>query len=370
MRKILFFSLLFLFFISGVIAYPGVSPSSYEIDFEPGLKKSFLFGFFSPENMDMNLFVEGDLAEYVKLNKDSLKSSGEVIASLELPQVIVIPGVHIIYVRAQQNVKKNEGVSIALNVGGIIKVRVPYPGKYAELDFNVQNVNKGELANFDLTVFSRGEEDIFATAILEIRENQEEELIEKINLGSKNIESKKSEKFSLSLDTSDYLSGDYNATAIVEYGGENPSVSSKIFRIGTLFVSISNYTKEFERNKINRFVIEVESFWNDPISGLYAEVDILNSSESFRTPFVDLEPWKKTTLNGFFDTSNLDKDNFKANITLYYHNTTTSQVVDLSLLKEINYVSYVIISISLIILLFLIWRIIIYIKKHYKFVKK
>ena len=163
MKKILLLFCFILLIGSGV-AYSGVSPSSYQRDFKPHFKESFLFNFILSEGVFVDIVVEGDLAEYVKLDKKNLEGSGSVIALLELPEEIDVPGVHKIFVRANQVVEAEEGVVIALNVGGVIVIRVPYPGKYAELDLKTKNVNRGEPVDLDLIVYSRGDEDISASA--------------------------------------------------------------------------------------------------------------------------------------------------------------------------------------------------------------
>ena len=81
------------------------------------------------------MYVEGDLAEYVTLNKDSLVGSGGVSASLALPIRIETPGTHVIYVGARQLPGEGGGIGIVGNIRGVIKVKVPYPGKYATVSF-------------------------------------------------------------------------------------------------------------------------------------------------------------------------------------------------------------------------------------------
>ena len=369
-KKVIIICLCILFFLPfEVLAYSGVTPSSYDRDFKPNFKESFAFRFLFPENSVAELSVEGVLAEYVRLDKKTLKGSGVVIVLLELPEEVDSYGVNRIIVRAKQFVESKEGFSLAFSVGGLIRLRVPYPGKYAELDFKTHNVNQGEPVNFDLTIYSRGKEDIYATAHIDIYDS-DNVFTERLNLGTHLIESAKNEKLSTKLNTENYVAGDYNATVVVEYGGENPAVDSKIFRLGKLFVDVSNHTKEFERGKINKFEIEVESFWNSEIENLYAEVDILGYEESFKTPSANLEPWKKTTLSGFFDTSAIEESKFKANITLHYHGETTSKVVDLKFVKDTNYIFYAILSASGIIFLILLVLVIYFLIRRHKSRKK
>jgi hypothetical protein len=367
MKKWILIFCLFLF-ISSVSAYSGVSPAYYERDFKPNFKESFIFRFNVPSDVRVDLVVEGDLEKYAKLDKKSMKGSGAVIALVELPEKLETPGDRYIRVRAMQYVEGVDGVVIALNVGGVIKIKVPYPGEYAELDFKVNDANQGEPVNLDLTVFSKGERDIFVKAFVDIYEGNNN-LVERVFLGEEKIESAKGKKFLSQLDTSEYVAGNYRAVAVAEYGLDGSTSTSKNFKLGRLFVDVSNHTKEFEKDKINRFVIEVESLWNDPISSLYADVDIIGHDESFRTPTVSLAPWRKNSLTGFFDTSEIEDDKFYANITLYYDGSSNSRVVELKFVRDANYQFYILLGISVLVGIVLLVLLVVYIKKNFKVVK-
>jgi hypothetical protein len=369
MKKVLVIGIFFFILSFNLVsAYPGVTPSSYNVDFSPNLKQSFAFRFLMPEDARADISVDGELAKYVKIDKKTLKGEGVVIALVDLPEKVETPGINIIRIRAKDIVKESEGVGISLSVAGLIRIRVPYPGKYVELDYKVFNANQGEDVNFELIAYSRGEEDVYATVYMDIYDSNNV-LIERINLGNRLIKSKESQDFSGKIQTKNYVAGDYNASVIVEYGGENPAVSSKVFRLGRLFVDVSNYTREVERGKINRFEIEGESFWNEEIENLYAEVKILDYDIDFRTPSVALSPWGKRTMIGHFDTSEIEENKFKANITLYYYNESTSKIVDVRFKKEVNYLLYVGIGVAVLVILVFLGLVVRLFKKKYKLVK-
>ncbi len=343
MKKRAVFLFVFLFVNCGsVYALSGVSPASYEIDFKPNLKQEFTFNFAFDEGVKADVYVSGDLKDYVRLDKESLIGGGRITAFLDFPSEIEKPGTHRIRIGARQLSSGAGGIAVVSDVGGIIKVKVPYPGRYARLDFKTTNANAGEEVNLELTVFSMGTEDIYAHPVLEIYNSERE--IEQIDLGEEFVASTKSVKFSKTLSTRNYKPADYNVSAIVEYGGEKPAEATAVFRLGELMVEIYNWTKIFERDKINRFEIRVESLWNDPIENLHAEVEVLDYNIKFSTPSISLKPWEKTVLTGFFDASDIKERKFKADVTLFYEGQTTSKVVDLEFRRESNIVLYVVLS--------------------------
>lgn len=326
-RVVLFF-ILIIFAVNFASAAVGVSPAFYNIDFTPNLKEDFQFNFLFDVGSRAETYIEGDLAKYVKINKDSFIGSGNLIASLSLPSEIEIPGLHIIYIGAKQ-ISGEEGIGIVGNVRGVIRVMVPYPGKYAEATFSTTNANVGENVNFEVEVFNRGKEDLAVAGAIEIYNSNKS--FEKINLESKIIETAKSFKFSKKLDTTNYGAGNYNASAIIEYGGEKPAKADASFRLGELHVGIAGYSDNFDKNKINKFDIEAESFWNNAIDGLYADVTVNGTKIEAVTPSVAINPWEKKTLSTFLDTSEIQENTFQANITLHYSGKTTSKIVDLHL---------------------------------------
>lgn len=359
---IILVSILITVFCYRASAIVGVAPASYEIDFSPNLEQSFIFDFMFDPDAKAEIRASGDLEKYVKLNRDSIVGSSRVVATLKLPSDIEVPGTHQIGIIAKQSAEEGGGVKLIGEIIGVIKVKVPYPGKYAEIELYTKNANAGEPVELTVLVKNLGKEDIVATTLLEVLDNQDNH-IENLNLGTEFIKSAEKGQFQKSLSTESYKAGDYKVKAIVEYGGEKAEAEGS-FRLGSLYVGISNYTKEFEKNKLNKLDIEAESFWNDPIDALYANVTIMDYGISFLTPSMDIQPWSKQRLTGYFDTSQIQENKFKAEIVLHYEGRTTSETVELRFKKEINYTLYLVAGGAALLIIILIIIIIILIKRN------
>ncbi len=347
---------LFVLFVIGYLNFVqasfGVSPGKYEVDFSPGLKQEFVFGFIFDKDAEAEVYVAGNLKDYVKLNTNKLVGGGLVKVTINLPNKIETPGINNIEIGAKQFSSPGSGITLAGHVIARIEVKVPYPGKYAEVRLYSPNANAGDHINFTITIDNLGTDTIIAESKLKILDFQNNSK-DIIKVSTDVIESKKSETKLISYETTDYKPGDYKAIVIVEYGGKKPVEDEKKFRLGELYVNISNHTREFIKHKINRFDIKVESLWNDPIYNLYSNVSIINYDISFVTPSIKLEPWSRNDLTGFFDTSEIKENKFKANITLFYHEKLSSEVVDLAFEKSFNYSLYIVIGVILIILVLL-----------------
>lgn len=322
--------------LQNAIAVNGVSPAYYELDFQPNLKQVFTFSFIGDEGNEYEIYLDGDLIDYAKLSRDRLYGSGQVSVLLELPDDVEKPGIHRLLVGAKQLPNSENGIAIVGNVRAVIKVRVPYPGEYAELDFSTSNANAGENVDFDLKIYSRGKNQIHTVSRIEIYDFNNN-LVKTLPLGSKIIGPSKMAEYRKSLDTSGYLPGRYNAVAIVEYDGKE-AVLDREFRLGELFVEVVNYTTEFEKKSINRFDIIVESHWNDPIDNLFANVSVVNYNISFITPSISLNGFEISSLTGYLDTNGIEEENFQAKVILHYEGEISEKLVDLRMKESINYI--------------------------------
>ncbi len=330
------FLVLMVFFSSNVYASLGVTPAIYEIDFKPGLKQVFNFNFITEADKKLEIYVEGDLSKYAKLSTDYLEGGGNVKVLLQFPKEVEKPGLHKIIVGAKQLIEEGEGVGAAINIRAIIKVRVPYPGKYLDLDFSASSANAGDPIDFKLKIYSRGKESVAANSYIEIYDSDNKKA-DTLYLGTNLIEPAKSIEISEKWDTKGFAPGKYRATAIAEYDG-NEAKKEEVFRIGELYVDIINYTEEFERDKINKMEIYLESFWNDPIKDVFANVSIPEYGISFLTPSTNLKGFGRAVLTGHFDTTPIKERKFKAKITLNYEGGKTEKTVNLRFKREPGYI--------------------------------
>jgi len=364
LRGALFGAVLIFFLLSIVSGYTGLSPPSYEVNFEPGAKKDFAFEVFGDigGRMEISLVGGDELQKYASLSTKRLQGPGVFVVSIKFPRAMETPGYHALRVALDEKVDEKGGVvGVATALRGKIVVFVPYPGKYAEAQLEVKDTKAGEQASYALKVSSLGNELISITpkiVLYDFNNKSKESFI----LDTRAVESTKSETYEGQLNVANYPAGVYRATAFVDYGGRKLAESTSYFRIGTLFVNILNYTKYVTKDSLNKFDIEVESQWNDPIQNVYAEVSIPEYNINFRTPAVELGGFQRTVLTGYFDTRGIDANSFKANIKIYYADKITEKKVTVRFKKEIDYLMIGLIAGFLLLIGIIIW-LIMYIKK-------
>jgi len=354
-----------------IVSSLGLGPAKKEYNFEPGLSEIItykVFGVSSTKNLAIS--VKGDLAQYVKFDKDKLIGPGEFAVILELPDKIDTPGKNKIYISVSEEFDEELAgtfIGTAVKVNAVIYINVPYPGKYLDVDLASHNANIGEPVKFDLDLISKGVEDV--TAYPKITVISDNRILETLVFKEREILSQENIKLRKFLLTENYNPGTYTANAIVLYGGDKPATSETEFKIGELIVDIINYSKKVViDDKTQAFSIEIESGWNSNIDDADAKVVFLDSFgkvvTEFKTTSTDLIPWQKKSVLGYFDSSNFTEGFYDANITISYsgeeQRKTSSEIVMVEFIKKpfnIMLLVYVLVGlIFLIAIIFLIWK--------------
>lgn len=359
MKRTYFLTLIFL------IAFPlasagsvGISPAYFNEHFEPSLEKTFTFNTFNsnPEE-GIGIVLEGDLAQYANLSTNYIQGSGQFEVLISLPEKLEKPGTHTLLVKVfeSKNISEEEmigGIGGVAEINAPIKILVPYPGKYIESKFRINNVNEGEDTSYELEIQNLGTEDVTIRASIDIFKNNASgekiltKRLDEIILKSKNVLNAVDE-----LNTNQLEAGDYYAIATIDYGKKD--FLNDTFKIGEFLIEIVDYNYQFEKGRINRFDIEIENKWNAQMSHIFATVTITDQGKvvsDFKTVSVDTQAWEKRNITGFFDATDLESKRYLANINLFYENLSSNKLVAIYIQdppKAKNYLLYIIIGASI-----------------------
>jgi len=342
MKKIIIL-LLMAIFISNTVNAIRISPDSIRIEFEPNFEKSYTFYTETAENV--GIAIEGDLAKYVGVEKDSIAKDGSFVIKVKLPAEIETPGKNLVFVSVTEGGKGGAMVSGIASIRTPIDIRVPYPGIYAEIGFNVHDLNINETANFVVTIHNLGKLSITsAKAVIDVFDINAR-LVEKLFTQERIVNAKAKENLDAFFDASKHNAGTYKAVAHVTYADQSKDLEAN-FKIGTLNIKITNYTNTFFIGKIAKFDIEIESGWNSKIDNVFAEVKIFNNTKeisSFKTISVSLQPWEKKKISTFWDNEGLGEGTYDMEISLFYEGKTNkvSGKIEIIMPKEkISYKKY------------------------------
>lgn len=334
----------------------GIAPAIVELNFVSGGEYELNYNALSDSTSIVDISVTGDLAEYAELSTDTLQGGGSFKVKIKFPENVDVPGEHRLGIWLKERPPENKFIGTAINIQGAIIIRVPYPGKYVVGSLNIPDGNINEEIPVEARVINRGKDNL--NVDLEIRFFTEDgKFIENMPFERVLIESAQDRYFRKFLNTSNFQPGNYIADALIQFGDEVRV--NDTFKVGSLFVNVTNYTLELPSGGIQKFFMEIESRWNGNIKDVYADVNISNSTSSvrFRTPSESLSAWEKGDLAGFLDTTGFE-GKYNSEITLNYDGESNSVFGELLILKNGLSLGFVLAGVILLLALILVLAII------------
>src|SRR3989338_11623617 len=238
--------LIFLFvLLLNEVSALGISPAIGEIDFLPGGTREITYSVYTEDPAaEIEVFAGGDLLEYVILSEKKLIGGGNFKFSIKFPDNIDRPGLHKIGIGAREvsGLNEDEFIGTKVEIIGVVKVNVPYPVKYVEIDLNIKDGNNDGGIPLEVSVSNKGKENLDVNAHVEFYENvgnfRKGKMVYDMLFRPFFLEAGKDKSLKKGLNTTDFKAGNYIAEAVVNYGDEVRV--NRTFRIGSLFVNITN----------------------------------------------------------------------------------------------------------------------------------
>ncbi len=339
MRPFLYTLALFLLLPSSLAV--GVGVFVEEVTFYPNLNENYQA--FVNNNGDwparVELKVDGELSQYVTFSEKFLDvgPSGRTwfTYNIKLPESIP-PGRNKIQIGAEE-VTAPGGVGIVAKTAAYhgIFINAPFAGKYLKGSMGVPPIKVGEKALFSFSFTHQGNETIDSLkGIISIfNRTREGNVVAKLVFPPiRNIAPSDTKETTIPWDIGGIAVGDYFAVAELDYDGHKITFEQSL-RIGDLVVKVLNYTREFVQEGISRMDILVQSFWNDPIEGVYSEVSL--GELRLKTPESAIQPWEQATLASYVDTLALTLGQHPVAITTYFGGKNSVEQGTITLLSKV-----------------------------------
>ncbi len=358
--KILLMFLLILF-LSDLVLAIGVRPAIVPLNFVPDKEHKLVFQPILDSGGKVEVSVEGELKEYAVLDKKMAGHGEAVTLTIKFPKKIDKPGYYYLYLVFTESISASgaEMVGSLAKVRAPVKVFVPFEGKYVEPELEVPNGNVNEIISVKLKLISRGTEEAFVSPKILFSDFAGKKM-DSIVFEPFSLASFSQKDLSQMLDTHGWKPGAYYAETDIAYDGPRINANAT-FNIGSLFVNVTNYTREIVKGGIQRYFISIRNGWNGELGEVFADVNVSGAGGEivFRTPSVSLAAWTDAKLEGFIDTTGLELGSYKAEIVLYYSGKNTIVNGELKVVKKKTYILTVVISIALIIIItgvIILWR--------------
>jgi len=314
----------------------GITPSKVYLDYKPGQTAKIDYTIMT--NTLTEIGVDGFLSEYAKVQGHEPDSTSFSVI-YDFPESVDIAGTQKTYVEVREKKDANQGFGTLLKVRALVIIDVPYPGLYAEMTVGSENVIEGQPVRFKITVYNKGK-DFITNARANIQILHEDKIVKTLSTESVSLESATEKELFAVLDTSDMKPGKYQANIILTYSsssGTKTLKEEKNFVIGTLFVDVIDWKKEFLKDEVNEIEVKVESIWNNPIENVFADIEITKGNAkiaTLKTPSETLGPFKQATLKTYWDTNSLEVGEYDAKILVHYEGKTTEKNVKLNVIEK------------------------------------
>lgn len=287
--KILLLLLITLVLLYDVLAL-GISPSTREVYFEPGIEKTLSYHIINNENknISVSLAVSGDLKDYIILN-DSIvdvpdtEEKRKLYYTLNFPSEIE-PGnwkAEIIAtsrssVKAGTSSGPGNTITASMSIASEISVIAASPDNYLIAELDAHDVPENGSLHFDIAMNNLGDKNLHNVFAAISIYSPEGTLIIEFDTSMKDIRkhSKSHIQASLPVYSIDNLTyGKYYANAAVYYDGLTAK-SRDEFKVGEPEIIVSNITLFKVGDNAYRFDIDTISEWNSPINGAYVILDV------------------------------------------------------------------------------------------------
>lgn len=321
---VFFFYLFFLLAASQFVCAIGISPADVYVNFVPN--HEYVIDYSIRGYRDFEFYTEGAFSEFTRVETLSKSTTaGNFRVYLTLPAEYDPPGQHKLYVVARE--KPIEGaVNTIAEIRGYIAIDVPYPGYYAEMKIQVNDVNEGEPIPINVVVRNKGDLNI-TDAQLQLTVVSDDKVLKTINSEKVFIEKNGGYTFKSTIGGDELKPGVYRLDAKLFYAGKEKEGTAD-FRVGTFDVAIVNYTRRMFNNSINLFEIEIESRWNNRIDKVFMDLNIKNGSKvlsTATTPPFDLIPWEKKMSSFYWNTAGIPIGKYDLDIVLHYDDKTRTE---------------------------------------------
>jgi len=321
----------------------GIRPAKTTLISEEGLVYSDSFWIVNNEGrgFKVDLSVEGELAEYVTLKKNTLifrddDDAKEVEFEVNLPENVP-PGTSTANIVIEEKLNENEPeiISSKLILKHKIIVEGPYPDKYIKVKLNFHD--QGDKILFVSEVENLGKLSIDSVKTT-FYVNDKEKTEQTLTTAETSLGKKENKLLEAEIERDVFELGEFEVSAVTKYDDQTLEIVKKLM-VGSPKIEITYFDKYFVANKINQYVMELFNKWNQQVENVYVDVEVNKDGQKideFRTKSVDIEGEVMKRISDYFDArgKNEGKYVFKMIVNFWNSYKMESQEYEIELLNE------------------------------------
>lgn len=307
----------------------GLAPSISSLAVQPNNKYIVNYQVTGTDNFEVDIGCDPLLKQYIQIGKTATDNQGIKTFPLifDFPKEIEKQGHETVSISIKEKpdheTSKGQQITGLTVVEGRIYVDIPYSGLYAEMSAQAYNANKGSEVEFAVTMKNFGQVDI-ADSNVKIDIYKDDAKIKTLESEKVSIPIGSAHEFIMYLTTDDLKPGIYSAKITGNYDSKKREIDTT-FKIGTLDILMTGFTKEIYVNETNEFFIQIESLWNNPIEKVFADITISKDSKMIKklqTPNYDLRPWDSQKIITYIDTQGWALGQYDIEVKLNFEGTS------------------------------------------------
>lgn len=315
-----------------VEAAAGIKVPSKEartITFSPGA--SYEYEFYANGNDYLEVVIGGDLAEYATLEDPNPNGGPRFIKLyLTLPNELDA-GQYFVWAEVREGIPEGGTMGGRAAARGTIKVRSLYDYPHLELRTTVRDTGFNQSTEATLTLRSWSTVPI-DPIMLTVEVLKDDRVLLTVPAGRIRLEPDMGDEIVVPLATESLEPGTYQVRGRAEFAyQEEESIAN--LRVGTLDVTLRDYTRELTVGSVQRFVFTAASNWNQPVQGVYGTVSLAGNTE--RTPSIDLIPFGEGDLSTYLDVKEALPGTSSGSITLHYNDEEQEFPIQVALVAPV-----------------------------------
>ena len=329
MKKILWV-IVFVLLVSNIYGL-GIAPAKTTFDFEPNTVKEGYFRIITDDVPTKVVFTkEKELGKYIELENDVMileQKETWINFKLNMPEDLP-PGERnagILVLQIPKDTGQENVVMAATAIVHLVKVNVPFPGKYVTGKLFITNTKVNDPILFTVALVNWGKENVKSAKATIVIKGPTNEEVAVMHTDSVSINSNQEVKLLTTWQTEN--PGTYFAEAVVEYDGQIYKISQS-FNVGSLDLEIERIIVDnFKIGQIAKLDIYLRNKWNKPLN-IEGRVEIFKDNDlisSFNTIPVNVLERSTGIMNAYWNTEGVDVGEYDISVKAQYDGKTSEK---------------------------------------------
>lgn len=274
----------------------------------------------------VNIYVEGAMAEFVKLKTDQKKLAftpeqefKEVGFEVKFSKDEVPPGESTAYIVVEEELGSSEPnvVSSKILLKHKITITGPYPDLYIEGDINFHEREKDiELVAEVKNLGKKDIEQVQTVFYVDGKEQQHE-----VETAAESVKRKETKLLSAFIEKNNFAAtGQYEVSAVTTYDDLTLELRKTLI-IGKPEVEVTYFDRYLIAHMINQYTLDLLNKWNQQIRNVYVDVKVMKGGkeiDSFRTKSVDIEAEMMQRITDYLDAKDKGPGEYTFDMTVNF----------------------------------------------------